>query len=88
MSNLVLTDGDETTLATAPDHDDADHAGDHDPVAETAAIDAAIDAVAESGTAADPDATDGEVAEAVVADNALAADDALAADEAVTEEAV
>ena len=70
LSNLVLTDGDETTLATAPDHDDADHAEDHDLVAESAAIDAAIDAVADSGIAADPVATDGEVDEALVRNRA------------------
>jgi transcription termination/antitermination protein NusG len=62
LSNLVLTDGDETTLATAPDAtDDVDH----DTDAETIEIEEAVEAIAsaDEAEALEVTDTDAEVAE-------------------------
>jgi transcriptional antiterminator NusG len=61
MSNLVLTDGDQTILATAPDHAADDDAVVHDVEAENADIEDAIEAFAAEPTdepAADEPAVD------------------------------
>ena len=73
LSSLVLTDGDETILATASES--TDDGVDHDVDAETAEIEDAIEAVEEG--------LDGEVA--ADSDDSLADGDAAASEPAVAE---
>ena len=77
--SLVLTDGDQTILATASES--TDDGVEHDVEAETAEIVEAVEAVADAGESADEAAADEAVADEAAVDEA-------AVDEAVVDEAV
>jgi transcriptional antiterminator NusG len=66
LGNVVLTDGDITTVATASPTSDTDDAVEHDTAEESAEIDSAIEAIAEG----EAEATEGEPAEEVEVDPA------------------
>jgi transcriptional antiterminator NusG len=67
LGNVVLTDGDLTTVATASPTSDSDDGVEHDTAEESAEIDSAIEAIAESEEA---EAVAGEPAEEVEVDPA------------------
>jgi len=67
LGSVVLTDGDLTTVATASPTSDTDDGVEHDIAEESAEIDNAIEAIAESGEA---EAVAGEPAEEVEVDPA------------------
>jgi transcriptional antiterminator NusG len=68
LGNVVLTDGDITTVATASPTSDADDGVEHDTAEESAEIDDAIEAIAEAGDVTA--AAEGEPAEEVEVDPA------------------
>jgi len=68
LGNVVLTDGDLTTVATASPTSDTDDAVEHDTAEESAEIDDAIEAIAEAGDVTA--AAEGEPAEEVEVDPA------------------
>jgi len=68
LGNVVLTDGDLTTVATASPTSDTDGAVEHDTAEESAEIDDAIEAIAEAGDVTA--AAEGEPAEEVEVDPA------------------
>jgi len=84
LGSLVLTDGDETTLATAPES--SDDAAEHDADAETLEIEEAIDALQSDGAVvAESDDADEVAADEVtveVAADEVTVEDAAAADAA------
>ncbi len=81
MSNVVLTDGERTTVATAPEADSVEH----DTEAETAAIDDALQAVTEADAEAASDAADTPVDTPVNEESAAAQPEAQTAAEAEVE---
>jgi transcriptional antiterminator NusG len=98
LSSVVLTDGQVTTIVTAPGAgEESDPSIEHDAAAESAAIEEAIESVVEavadeSADAADSSAGDASDGDAPVGDasvgDAAAVEDTVVVDGAVAEEAV